>query len=273
MRLATLKTGNTTTAAIKQPDGWHSLPHRSVSELLTATEGDLGNCPAEAGELLTGADSQLLLPAPRKVICTGINFAEHIAETGREKPTYPTLFAKFADTLTDPYATLEFPSGLSIDWEAELAVVVGTRLHRAGREQALAAIAGYTIANDISMRDWQYRTLQWLQGKAWDASTPVGPELVTPDEFDPRSGARISCTVNGRQMQCDDLKTLEFDSAELLAYISTFTALVPGDLILTGTPGGVGGARDPKIFLQDGDLVETEIEGIGRLRNRIRILA
>jgi acylpyruvate hydrolase len=273
MRLATLKTGDTTTAAVKQQDGWHSLPYRSISELLTESDGDLSASAAEAGSLLQEAEPQQLLSSPRKIICAGVNFAEHIAEMVREKPAYPTLFAKFADTLTGPYATITLPPGLSIDWEAELAVVVGSGLHRANREQALEAIAGYTIANDVSMRDWQFRTLQWLQGKAWDATTPLGPELVTPDEFDPLAGARISCKVNGVQMQSDDLKTLEFDSADLLAYISTFTALAPGDLILTGTPGGVGAARDPKVFLADGDVVETEIEGIGHLRNQIRILA
>lgn len=274
MRYATFRTSDGTTAAAKTEDGWRRLPYASLSELLTA--GALrDNRPIdEPGEPIDDdAARALLLPSPRKILCAGINYADHIAETGREKPSHPTLFAKFADTLTDPNATITLPSGLNIDWEAELAVVVGAPLHRASPEQALAGIAGYTVANDISIRDWQYRTLQWLQGKAWDATTPVGPELVTPDEFDPTAGARITCTVNGKEMQGDDTSTLVFDSAELIAYASTFTALRPGDLILTGTPGGVGGARDPKIFLQDGDLVETVIEGLGKLVNRISIEA
>jgi acylpyruvate hydrolase len=271
MRLATLTTENGTTAAVKTADGWRRLPYRSVGELLAEAAGELGDCAGRAGDLIASPSPARLLPAPRKIICAGVNFSEHIAEMGREKPDYPTLFAKFADTLTDPDATITLPPGHDVDWEAELAVVVGKPLHRGSREQALAAIAGYTVANDISLRDWQFRTLQWLQGKAWDATTPVGPELVTPDEFEPRDGARISCHVNGEQMQSDDVRTLEFDSGDLLACISTFTALVPGDLILTGTPGGVGSGRDPKIFLKDGDVVETAIEGIGRLRNVIRI--
>jgi acylpyruvate hydrolase len=126
------------------------------------------------------------------------------------------------------------------------------------------------VANDISVRDWQYRTLEWFQGKAWDASTPVGPVVVTPDEIDPAAGVEVICRVNGEELQRDSTRTLVFDPADLLAYISTFTVLRPGDLVLTGTPGGVGVARDPQRFLADGDVVETEITGIGTLRNTVR---
>ncbi len=271
MRYATFKTGSGTTAARKTEDGWRQLNFASVSDLLAHTPSDK-LAHLQLGEPIpAAAEPTLLLPTPRKIMAAGLNYSDHILETGRDLPSHPTLFAKFADTLTGPYDTITLPSGLSIDWEAELAVVVGATLRGASRQQALAGIAGYTIANDISMRDWQYRTLQWLQGKAWDATTPVGPELVTPDEFDPVAGADISCRVNGEQMQSDNTRTLVFDSAELVAYASTFTTLRPGDLILTGTPGGIGGARDPKIFLQDADVVETEIQGLGQLRNQIRI--
>ena len=213
---------------------------------------------------------QLPLPSPGKVICCGLNYGDHIAETGREQPAYPTLFAKYADTLIGPTDDIVLPRGLQVDWEAELAVVVGAEIRGAGREEASAAIAGYTVANDISVRDWQYRTLQWFQGKAWDRSTPVGPVLVTPDEVDPVAGLDISCRVNGEEVQRANTRTLVFDSADLLAYVSTFTVLRPGDLVLTGTPGGVGVARDPQRFLEDGDVVETEIAGIGLLRNAVR---
>ncbi len=143
-----------------------------------------------AGAALPDAAPVLPLPSPRKVICCGLNYADHIAETGRELPAYPTLFTKFADTLTGPTDDLCLPTGLQVDWEVELAVVVGSPLRSADRETARAAIGGYTIANDISVRDWQRRTLEWFQGKAWDATTPLGPVVVTPDEVDPFAGPR-----------------------------------------------------------------------------------
>ncbi|GGB31218.1 hypothetical protein GCM10011492_22280 [Flexivirga endophytica] len=212
----------------------------------------------------------LPIPTPQKVICCGLNFSDHIQEMGRELPSYPTLFAKYPDTLIGPYDDIVLPRGRRIDWEAELAVVVGKELRSATAEQARDAIAGYTVANDISVRDWQQRTLQWFQGKAWDATTPVGPVLVTPDELDPVAGVEVTCRVNGVERQRGNTRLLVFDCAALIAYASTFTVLRPGDLILTGTPGGVGQGMDPPTFLDDGDVVETEIPGIGCLRNVIR---
>ena len=230
----------------------------------------LADLPALAGHAIRGATPALPLPAPAKVICCGLNYADHIQETGRELPRFPTLFAKFADTLTGPTEDVVLPSGLQVDWEAELAVVVGAPLRHADPDTAMAAIAGYTVANDVSVRDWQYRTLQWFQGKAWDRSTPVGPVMVTPDEVDPAAGLDVICRVDGQEVQRDSSATLVFDCPTLLAYISTFTTLRPGDLVLTGTPGGVGSAREPQHFLDDGSVIETEITGIGLLRNTIR---
>jgi acylpyruvate hydrolase len=210
------------------------------------------------------------LPPPGKVICCGLNYGDHIAETGREAPAYPTLFAKYADTLIGPGDDIVLPAGLQVDWEAELAVVVGEELRHASVDQARAAIGGYTVANDISVRDWQRRTLQWFQGKAWDATTPVGPVVVTPDQLDPVAGVEVLCRVNGVERQRGNTKTLVFDCPTLLSYISTFTVLRPGDLVLTGTPGGVGMGMDPPTYLADGDVVETEIPGIGTLTNTVR---
>jgi acylpyruvate hydrolase len=150
-------------------------------------------------------------------------------------------------------------------------VVVGEPLRRATEEQARMAVAGYTVANDISVRDWQRRTLQWFQGKAWDATTPVGPVVVTPEELDPEAGLELTCQVNGETVQHGNTKTLVFSAAALLAYISQFTLLRPGDLVLTGTPGGVGMGMTPPRLLRDGDVVHTEIEGIGFLDNTIRL--
>lgn len=158
-----------------------------------------------------------------------------------------------------------------MDWEAELAVVVGAELTAADRDLAARSIAGYTVANDVSVRDWQRRTLQWFQGKAWDRTTPLGPLVVTPDELDPVAGVEVICRVNGAERQRGNTRTLVFDAADLLAYVSAFTTLRPGDVVLTGTPGGVGMGMTPPVFLADGDLLETEIPGIGTLRNRLRL--
>ncbi|WP_340540113.1 fumarylacetoacetate hydrolase family protein [Nocardioides sp. GXZ039] len=210
-------------------------------------------------------------PDPGKVICCGLNYADHIEEMGRPLPTYPTLFAKYPDTLIGPADPIVVPAGLDLDWEAELTVVIGEEVRRADRDAAAAAIAGYTVANDISMRAWQNRTLQWFQGKAWDATTPVLDTYLTPDEVDPKAGVEVICRVNGTEMQRGNTNTLVFDAADLVAYVSTFTVLRPGDLILTGTPGGVGQGRTPPVHLADGDVVETEIPGIGTLTNTIVI--
>lgn len=275
MRLATLAIDGSPTAAVLVNGQFVPLPAADVGALLrmpdwrALVERHLADAPAVSA---ADADYRAVIPAPGKILCCGLNYSEHILETGRDLPEYPTLFAKFADTLMAPNADLVLDgSSARVDWEAELAVVVGAEVSRCTPGQALTAIAGYTVANDVSMRDWQYRTLQWLQGKAFDASTPLGPVLVTPDECDPASGLSVTCTVNGEVMQEGDTSTLVFDSAALISYISQFTVLRPGDVVLTGTPGGVGTARTPQRFLADGDLMVTAIEGIGELRNRVRM--
>ncbi|WP_028637270.1 fumarylacetoacetate hydrolase family protein [Nocardioides sp. URHA0032] len=269
MRLATVRVTDAptseTVAAVHTGEGWRRLGSPDLSAFLAG-----GGVPEADGDVLASGRPVLPLPHPGKVVCCGLNYADHIAETGREQPAYPTLFAKYADTLVGPDDDIRVPCTAQVDWEAELAVVVGHHLRHADRETAGRAIAGYTVANDISLRDWQYRTGQWFQGKAWDRTTPVGPVVVTPDEVDPIAGLDISCRVNGELVQHASTRTLVFDAAALLAYVSTFTALRPGDLVLTGTPGGVGVAREPQVFLGDGDVVETEIAGIGTLRNTIR---
>lgn len=258
-----------TTAAVREGGRWRALAAPDLSELLRT--GAVREAAERAGNPLFDATAVLPLPAPGKVICCGLNYADHLRETGRDLPCYPTLFAKYADSLIGPADDIALPSGLAVDWEAELAVIVGATIRGADVETAQAAIAGYTVANDISIRNWQNRTLQWFQGKAWDRSTPLGPVIVTPDEVDPKAGLQIDCRVNGEVVQHDSTSTLVFDSAALLSYISAFTVLRPGDVVLTGTPGGVGFARTPARFLHDGDVLETEISGIGLLRNTIRI--
>lgn len=209
-----------------------------------------------------------VVPSPGKILCVGLNYRAHILEMGRDLPEFPTLFAKFPETLTGPNDDIPAPpEDDALDWEAELTVVIGAPCRRVSEAEASDNIAGYTVANDISMRTWQFRTKEWLQGKMWEASTPVGPALVTPDEWKP--GPTVSTAVNGEQMQGATTGDLLFGPEALVAYISTMITLNPGDLILTGTPGGVGRARTPERYLVDGDVVETAIEGLGTLRNRV----
>ncbi|WP_447645307.1 fumarylacetoacetate hydrolase family protein [Nocardioides zeae] len=259
-------------AAVLQGETWHALGEEGdLSALLASGVLAAGGAAPPVGAPVHGAVLVNPLPAPRKVVCCGLNYGDHIAETGRERPQFPTLFPKYADTLVGPAADVVLPAGVEADWEAELAVVVGAPLRGASREEAAAAVLGYTVANDVSVRDWQRRTLEWFQGKAWDATTPLGPAVVTPDEVDPAAGLAISCRVNGVEVQRDSTATLVFDALDLLAYISTFTVLRPGDVVLTGTPGGIGMTRDPAWYLADGDVVETKVEGLGVLRNTVRL--
>ncbi|SDL26482.1 fumarylacetoacetate hydrolase family protein [Arthrobacter sp. ok362] len=275
MKLATLRTagGGTTAAFATSADTYVALPATDVGALLAQPDWQAIVREAEAAGSTAIADAELapLLPRAGKVICCGLNYGDHIQEMGRELPQYPTLFAKFADTLIGASDVVEVHGSGRVDWEAELAVVVGSELFRADEHQARKAIAGYTVANDVSMRDWQNRTLQWFQGKAFDRTTPVGPVMLTADDVD--GDFEVRGYVNGELVQQGNTSTLVFGPAKLLSYISQFTTLRPGDLVLTGTPGGVGMGMTPPRFLNDGDVLTTEIDGIGRLENRFRIHA
>lgn len=275
MLLATVTSpdGSGTVAAVGDDAGWALLGEPDAQALLSRADWRARAAAALQGsERLTLAPGAFRTPIPRpaKILCCGLNYRDHIVETGRAVPEFPTLFAKFADTLTGPTDDIPVHDSQRVDWEAELAVVIGTEVYRADREQAREAIVGYTVANDISMRDWQQRTLQWLQGKAFDATTPLGPHVVTADAIEPRDGLRITCAVNDETMQDGDTAELVFDAADLVAYVSSFTRLRPGDVILTGTPGGVALGREIPRYLVDGDVVTTTIEGIGSLRNIVR---
>jgi len=218
------------------------------------------------------ADFAAAVPRPSKVVCVGHNYTNHIKEMGRELPAFPTLFPKFADTLTGANDAIEKPAETdALDWEVELVIVIGQEVRRADDARAEAAIAGFTVMNDVSVRDWQFRTIEWTQGKIWDATTPVGPYVVTPDELPGgvRPALKVRTVVDGAVMQDDDTATLLFDPVFLVKYISTMITLRPGDLIATGTPAGVGHARDPKVYLKGGETVETTVEGIGSCVNRI----
>lgn len=276
MKLASIQYKTQRMAAVAVDGGYVPLKAQNLSELLNDEHWQgLARQTLASGssEFIAAADATVLnpVPAPNKVICCGLNYSDHILEMGLELPAYPTLFAKFADTLTDPNAEITSENSESVDWEAELAVVVGSTLRDATEDEALAAIAGYTVANDVSMRDWQRRTLQWFQGKAFDATTPLGPYLVTAEEIDPVAGVEVICRINGEEVQRGNTRTLVFSAAALLSYISGFTTLRAGDVVLTGTPGGVGMGMTPPRFLQSGDVLSTEIPGIGELSNKFTL--
>ncbi|MGC5615509.1 fumarylacetoacetate hydrolase family protein [Georgenia sp. Z1491] len=268
MRLATLRRGGGTFVARVEGDVGIEVPgYGDVAHLLRG--GGLAEAATADGERhdLTGADLAAVVTTPGKVVCVGLNYRNHILEMGRDLPEYPTLFTKYADALIGPYDDIVLPTeSPAVDWEGELAVVVGTPVRRVDEEEAAAAIAGYTVANDITMRDWQYRTTQWFQGKAWEASTPVGPHLVTPDEL--TAGAELVTRLDGREMQRTPVDDLVFGPAALISYISTIFTLNPGDLVLTGTPGGVGHARKPGVYIEAGQRVTVTIDGVGEVANQ-----
>ncbi|WP_277400105.1 fumarylacetoacetate hydrolase family protein [Streptomyces marispadix] len=291
MKLATLRisdTGSTAaggaarhgsrTEAVRVDDDGHctGLGFADVGELL-AQDGWLDTAATARASgtrhPLDAADLAPVVPRPGKVVCVGLNYRNHILEMGRELPEHPTLFAKYADALIGPRDTIELAEeSRQTDWEAELALVVGETVRRADEARARRAIAGFTVLNDVTMRDWQYRTKQWLQGKTFEATTPVGPCLVTPDELPGGTAPALTmtCSVDDEPMQKADTSELVFSPVELVRYVSTVTTLRPGDVIATGTPGGVGHARKPPRYLADGSRLVTEISGIGRLENIAR---
>jgi acylpyruvate hydrolase len=268
-KLATIRIDGTTKAVRRDGDQLIDLGYADLGAYLAA--GSPAAAPDAATYPVQGADFAPVVPNPSKVICVGHNYTNHIKEMGRELPSYPTLFPKFADTLTGAYDDIAKPAETdALDWEVELVVVVGKQVRRASEQQAADAIAGFTVMNDVSVRDWQFRTIEWTQGKIWDRSTPVGPYLVTPDEVGGvRPALTVRTVVDGTVMQQDDTGTLLFDPVDLVQYISTVITLRPGDLIATGTPAGVGHARDPKVYLIGGETVVTAIDGLGECVNKV----
>ena len=269
MKLATIRTPQGTRAVRLDGNVLVDLGHDDLGAYLAAgspkVEADAATYPVD------GADFAPVVPRPSKVICVGHNYTNHIKEMGRELPAYPTLFPKYGDSLIGAHDPIVKPAETdALDWEVELVVVIGKQVRRATAEQAAEAIAGFTVMNDVSVRDWQFRTLEWTQGKIWDSLTPVGPYVVTPDELGGvRPALRVTTTVDGQVMQQDDTGTLLFDPVHLVQYISTVVRLNPGDLIATGTPAGVGHARDPKVYLLGGETVVTSIEGLGACSNEV----
>ena len=225
------------------------------------------------GKIVERGSVKLLAPVPRpeKVICIGLNYADHAAESGQAIPGEPVVFSKFVTAVRAHKDEVTLPRASNkVDYEAELVVILGRGGKNIPVEKAWEHVAGYTCGHDVSARDWQLQKPggQWLLGKSFDGFAPFGPELVTPDEVGDPGRLNIALRLNGKTMQSSNTQQLIFTIDKLIAYLSTVCTLQPGDVIFTGTPPGVGGARKPPVYLQPGDVVEVEIEKIGILRNR-----
>jgi 2-keto-4-pentenoate hydratase/2-oxohepta-3-ene-1,7-dioic acid hydratase in catechol pathway len=240
---------------------------------VTLLEGDLFGGLRDTGAPAT-VDTLLAPLEPRDILCIGLNYKKHAAESGAEPPAYPVLFMKNSGTLQHPGAPIVLPRKLrsdQVDYECELAVVIGTRCHNVSRAAALDHVLGYTCANDVSARDWQRQGGggQWCRGKSFATFCPLGPALVTTDEIPNPNRLAIRTILNGQTLQDWNTDDMIFDVPAIIEFLSASMILAPGTVILTGTPHGVGFARTPPVFLKPGDSVTIEIEGIGRLTNPV----
>jgi 2-keto-4-pentenoate hydratase/2-oxohepta-3-ene-1,7-dioic acid hydratase in catechol pathway len=243
-----------------------------LRELIAADQvGDLR-------EALDGADASPIadpeplppIPDPDKIICVGLNYRSHAAEAGIDPPAEPTFFAKFRNALAPAGATVPLPEASEkVDYEAEVAFVVGRRCAQVDKAEALDAVAGYMLLNDLSARDLQFATPQWMPGKVFDASAPCGPALVTPDEAGPPDQIEFSLDLNGERMQEATTSDLIFSVGELIARLSRWMTLEPGDIVSTGTPSGVGSVRQPRVWLRPGDEIVISSPTLGELRTTI----
>jgi acylpyruvate hydrolase len=272
MRLVTIRTANGTRAGRVDGGRVVELDAPDVGALLARPDWAefAGADGGAASQAVDDADLAPVVPWPSKIICLGLNYASHIKEMGHELPRYPTLFAKFPGTLIGARDAIQLPRvSEQVDWEVELGLVIGRRARNVSVEEAPAAIAGYTVVNDVSVRDYQRRTSQFLSGKIFERTTPVGPAVVTLDEL-PDGGADlvVRCEVDGELMQESRTSDLLFGPAEIISYVSEIITLEPGDLIATGTPAGVGAARTPPVWLRAGQVVRTVVEGVGECVNR-----
>ena len=255
-------------------DAWDVLggERSSVRELLEAERlFDLA-AASEAGATAALADVDLLppVPDPDKIVCVGLNYRAHAAEAGIEPPDSPTFFAKFRNALAAPGAVVPLPAASDkVDYEAEIAFVIGRRAKDVDAADAIGHIAGYTLLNDLSARDLQFSTPQWMPGKVFDGAAPCGPAIVTPDEAGAHDEISFALTLNGEEMQASSTADLVFSVPELVAHLSRLMTLESGDIVATGTPEGIGGARDPHVWLRPGDEVVVSSPQLGELETTL----
>jgi 2-keto-4-pentenoate hydratase/2-oxohepta-3-ene-1,7-dioic acid hydratase in catechol pathway len=278
MRLVTYRADGEERAGVQIDGGVRDVAaligvdHIGVRELiadgrLEDLHKSLDSADAEAVE---GVEVLPPLPDPDKIVCIGLNYRSHAAEAGIDPPDHPTFFAKFRNALAPPGATVPLPAASEkVDYEAEVAFVVGRRCKDVGPDEALDAIAGYMLLNDLSARDLQFATPQWMPGKVFDGSAPCGPAIVTPDEAGPADAISFALDLNGERMQEASTSDLIFSVAELVARLSRWMTLEPGDIVSTGTPSGVGSVREPRVWLKPGDEIVITSPTLGELRTTI----
>jgi acylpyruvate hydrolase len=279
VRLATIATSRGLRLHVKARSGYVDVADATGDPLLSSVSALLeAGSPAldmirglldRDGTSYDAADFGPAVPEPRRILCLGVNYAEHALEGGRQVPTWPEAFVRGADSVLSPYADLVRPTLTDrFDYEGELGVVIGTGGRYIPAGKALDVIAGYVVLNDASARDWQRAGTQWTAGKNFEGSMPIGPELVTADEVDV-SDIALTTTLNGQVMQSARTSQMIVDVPSAIEFFSSFTRLAPGDVIATGTPGGVGFARQPPVWLEPGDTIEITIESVGTIRNRV----
>lgn len=278
MRLATVNTARGQRLHVRRASGHVDVATALADERFVALANVLGDDSAleqiagigdENAVEIDDRDLAPAVPAPRRVLCLGLNYREHALEGGREVPTWPEAFVRGPDSIGAPYGDLVRPLlSERFDYEGELGVVIGKGGRYIAAADALAAVAGYVVLNDGSAREWQRAGTQWTAGKNFDGTMPIGPEVVTADEIDV-SDLELTTRLNGEVMQSARTSQMIVDVPSTIEFFSSFTTLRPGDVIATGTPGGVGFARTPPVWLTPGDVVEVTIEGIGTIRNAV----
>jgi 2-keto-4-pentenoate hydratase/2-oxohepta-3-ene-1,7-dioic acid hydratase in catechol pathway len=279
VRLATLSTPNGPRLHVRAQGGYVDIADATGDPRFAAlgTFITVGPAALDAARGLQDRDGREYppgdfgpaVPAPERILCLGLNYSEHALEGGRAVPSWPDTFVRGHQTVLGPFADLVKPALTeSFDYEGELGVVIGTGGRYIPAGKAIDAIAGFTVLNDASARDWQRAGTQWTPGKNFDGSMPIGPEVVTPDEADVTDVA-LTTVLNGQVMQDARTSQMLVDVPSAVEFFSSFTTLRPGDVIATGTPGGVGFARKPPVWLQPGDVIEITIEGVGTIRNRV----
>ncbi|MFG1371978.1 fumarylacetoacetate hydrolase family protein [Xanthobacter oligotrophicus] len=275
MRLVSYVLDGRTGLALRTPDGLRDLGPRSLEDILAAGPEALAALAAADGPLLDAAAVAYrpVLARPGKILCIGLNYVDHAAESPYLKvPDYPAVFPRFSSSLIGHGAPIIRPTlSRDLDFEGEVAVILGRPGRHIAKADALAHVAGYSIFNDASLRDYQFKSAQWTVGKNFDATGPFGPDFVTADELPPGAhGLRIETRLNGTVVQGASTADMCFDVAALVSIVSEAMTLEAGDVIMTGTPAGVGFARKPPLYMRDGDICEVEVEGLGILRNPVR---
>jgi 2-keto-4-pentenoate hydratase/2-oxohepta-3-ene-1,7-dioic acid hydratase in catechol pathway len=278
MRLVSYQEGGETLAGVQTAEGVLDAARLLGEDRISARELIKAGRLDELSKLVDGSDADPVkdadlgppLPDPDKIVCIGLNYRSHAAEAGIDPPDQPTFFAKFRNALAPPGGTVALPAASErVDYEAEVAFVIGLRCKDVDPGEALESVAGYMLLNDLSARDLQFATPQWMPGKVFDGSAPCGPALVTPDEAGAPDSISFSLELNGERMQEASTSDLIFSVPELVAKLSRWMTLEPGDIVSTGTPSGVGSVRDPQVWLKPGDEIVISSPTLGELRTQI----